>query len=97
MSTPEDDNGRSLQPAGSDAPLPIPKALYSCLECREEYSWPAEDLFWSAKCEAWICDNCWDHEGHGEPGIRLDREIKRQNTPGEQPARTAQTKGPQDE
>ena len=55
----------------SDESLPIPKALYSCVHCREDYSWPAEDLRWSTKTKAWVCDLCWDTEAHGKPGPRL--------------------------
>lgn len=50
---------------------PIPKALYPCALCLEDYSWPPEDLHWSEKVDAWICDNCWDEDEHGEPEMRL--------------------------
>jgi hypothetical protein len=60
------------------APLPIPEALYSCKHCREDYSWPAADLFWSDREKAWVCTECWDHEGHGQRGTTLQAEIMRQ-------------------
>jgi hypothetical protein len=58
--------------------LPIPRALYPCHHCYEEYSWHADDLHWSPLLKAWVCNECWNHDVHGEPGIRLDHEIKRQ-------------------
>jgi hypothetical protein len=57
----------------------IPRALYSCQHCAEDYSWPAEDLYWSDITNAWVCENCWEDDVHGQPAIRMDREIKRQN------------------
>lgn len=63
--------------------LPIPQALYACKYCYEDCSWPPDDLHWSAKVEWWLCSNCWDEEYHGEHGIRLDKEITRQNAIGE--------------
>lgn len=57
----------------------IPTALYPCKICRSEYSWPADDLFWSEKDQAWICRECWGEEEHGEHGISLEDEIKAQN------------------
>lgn len=59
-------------------PLPIPRALYPCHHCYEEYSWHADDLNWSPLLKAWVCRECWDDETHGEPGIRLDHEIEKQ-------------------
>lgn len=56
--------------------LPIPQALYSCYSCREDYSWPPQDLRWSAKVKDWVCDMCRD-EGHGEPGPRLSEVLRR--------------------
>lgn len=38
---------------------PIPKALYPCKYCAEDYSWPPEDLCWSEIDQAWVCDECW--------------------------------------
>ena len=66
--------------AATGSALPIPGALYPCEICREDYSWPADDLYWSARVKAWICGECWDDhdDAHGERGIRLDDEIKRQ-------------------
>ena len=61
---------------------PIPEALYPCHVCCEDYSWPAEDLWWSESQKAWECDNCWscrDGEDYDEPkGISLADEIKAQ-------------------
>lgn len=69
-----------LAPANGSAALPIPDALYPCLQCSEEFSWPAKDLFWSERCKAWVCDMCWDCDEHGgEQGTSLANEIKRQN------------------
>lgn len=48
----------------------IPQALYSCACCREDYSWPAQDIHLSHGKE-WICGMCWDHSAHGERGISL--------------------------
>ena len=45
----------------------IPDPLYPCKFCYEEYSWPAEDLFWSEKEQAWVCDYCRGDQVHGEP------------------------------
>jgi hypothetical protein len=59
--------------------LPIPKALYPCAHCRDEFSRYAEELYWWAECKCWVCDDCWESESHGEKGIRLDAEILRQN------------------
>lgn len=39
----------------------------------------AEDLYWSESCRCWVCSECWDDDAHGTQGIRLDREIERQN------------------
>jgi hypothetical protein len=58
--------------------LPIPRALYSCKECADEFSWPATDLHWCKRVKGWICINCWDHHEHGTIGIRLSDEIARQ-------------------
>lgn len=58
--------------------LPIPRALYPCKHCAEDYSWPAEDLYWSAITKAWVCESCWDDDVHGERVTRIGREIQRQ-------------------
>jgi len=60
--------------------LPIPKALYPCAHCRDEFSRYAEELYWFAECKCWVCEDCWEDESHGEKGIRLDVEMQRQNT-----------------
>jgi hypothetical protein len=59
--------------------LPIPEALYSCHDCREEYSWSAEDLFWCPKVKQWICINCHDDndDAHGKATICLKDELTR--------------------
>lgn len=68
-----------------ELPKPIPSPLYSCLHCREEYSWPAEDLFWSEIEQGWICHMCWDDrctwgddddDQHEQRGISLAKEMK---------------------
>jgi len=80
-------NNNQQPPAGEESAdaacsaLPLPKALYSCKYCADEYSWPPDDLRWFQKVEGWVCENCWDEGDHGEPGIRLDKEIARQNAP----------------
>lgn len=78
-STTTESEAVALHPACSA--LPIPTALYPCKICCDEYSCPADDLYWSSRAKAWICTNCWDddEEVHGDRGIRLDAEIKRQN------------------
>lgn len=50
----------------------MPKALYSCNTCREDYSWPPDYLFWSEKAKGWFCLECWDAEAHGEKGASLE-------------------------
>ena len=63
---------------------PLPEPLYSCAYCADEYSWPAEDLFWSEALNTWICDNCWlEVDKHWitdseqvEHGITLAEELK---------------------
>ena len=64
---------------------PIPEPLYSCCHCRDDYSWPAGDLFWSELDHDWVCDNCWserDNNWDGENyietelGVSLANEIK---------------------
>jgi hypothetical protein len=64
---------------------PLPEPLYGCYRCACEYSWPADDLFWSEKTDSWVCDNCWDEvDEHwssrdtvlAERGITLAAELK---------------------
>ena len=43
----------------TDSTRPIPQALYPCEYCADEYSWPADDLYWSEIDQAWVCDACW--------------------------------------
>jgi len=66
------------------AEKPIPQALYGCHFCGDEYSHPADELFWSEKYKAWVCDSCWDdRDGHRDHdnntyckyGISLEKEI----------------------
>lgn len=62
----------------------LPEALYSCLHCAEDRSWPAGDLNWSEKERGWVCGICWcdrwdenDEElGDEERGPSLKAEIK---------------------
>ena len=57
---------------------PIPKPVYPCKHCADEYSWPASDLFWSSEEDAWVCDDCWDcEELKEEKGVCLADEIKK--------------------
>lgn len=48
------------------------RALWSCAvqSCAEEVSWYADDLYWCAEHEAWICANCLEYLGL-EPGQTL--------------------------
>ena len=46
-----------------------PALLTSCKYCREDYSWPLDDVFWSEHNKDWVCRECWDHESGGEKGI----------------------------
>lgn len=66
----------------------IPKPLYPCMHCAEEYSWPAEDLSWSKREMGWVCDLCWDDRDVNwdgddcideDKGISLAEELNRQN------------------
>lgn len=68
---------------------PIPEALYPCVHCAEDYSWPATDLNWSELDKGWVCDMCWDDretnwDGEDyiekDKGISLAEEIKRQQS-----------------
>lgn len=62
------------------APSPgsvLPAPCYPCKYCGDEYSWPADDLYWSAAAKGWICTNCWEYEDHGDHGIRLDKEMQK--------------------
>lgn len=63
-------------PASAGSALPLPRALYSCKYCAEDYSWPADDLNWSSLVNGWVCNHCWEGDDHGDPGVRLDREIQ---------------------
>lgn len=64
---------------------PLPNPAYPCSVGYEEYSWPADELYWSDRLQNWYCDNCWDEMpehwiGDGEvvkPGISLADELKR--------------------
>lgn len=60
--------------------LPIPEALYSCHYCREERSWPSQDLHWYPEVKHWVCIECGDDVATGKAGISLKDEIARQNT-----------------
>jgi hypothetical protein len=64
---------------------PIPQALYGCHFCGDEYSHPADELFWSEIAQAWVCDSCWeDQQEHWETydgsfckyGISLEEVLK---------------------
>ena len=77
----------SRSPAGYVRP--IPEALYPCVHCSDDYSWPASDLNWSEFDKGWVCDNCWDDretnwDGEDyiekDKGISLAEEIKRQKS-----------------
>lgn len=54
--------------------LPTPSPVYPCKHCCSDYSWPADDLFWSASEKAWVCTNCWD-DGEEVKGISLADEL----------------------
>ncbi len=79
---------------------PIPEPLYSCgIEgCREERTWPAHSLHWSETVKAWICQECWDSEIHGDhhPAVSLESELKAErgdtvpNTSGDTPLTDAE-------
>jgi len=64
---------------------PVPHPLYPCHFCGEEYSHLADELFWSEKYKAWVCDSCWDdqdkhwdHDGSFcKHGISLEEELNR--------------------
>jgi hypothetical protein len=53
----------------------LPEALYPCVHCKDDYSWPAEDLCWSGKLQGWVCANRWDVDEHGDPGLTLSKAI----------------------
>jgi hypothetical protein len=38
----------------------IPKPLYPCKYCYEDYPWDAVELYWSDIEQDWLCDHCWD-------------------------------------
>lgn len=80
-------NREAVDPASAGSALPLPRALYSCKYCAEDYSWPADDLNWSSVVNGWVCNHCWETDDHGDPGIRLDREIERRLSNHEQLAR----------
>lgn len=71
----------------------IPKPLYPCCSCYEDYSWPAENLFWSEPLQNWCCDMCWDeYDEHWTPikrtiplGISLAEELRHRDAPIAQP------------
>ena len=63
----------------SDARKPIPKPLYPCHFCHDEYSWHAEWLFWSDEHSDWVCDNCFSEIDVDEKGICLDDYIRKKN------------------
>lgn len=62
----------------------IPQALFSCSQylCAEEFSYPAEDLYWFDKEKRWVCANCFysipepeDENGKPTRGITLAEHI----------------------
>ncbi len=56
------------------AERPIPRALYGCHFCGDEYSHPADELFWSESFQSWVCDSCWDdRDEHWEIGNGASR------------------------
>lgn len=57
--------------------LPIPEALYPCASCKEDYSYPATDLFWNDRMRDWVCSNCWDYDVNEKRGVSMEDEIKR--------------------
>ena len=59
--------------------LPVPEAVYPCYICREDFSWPPQDLRWSEKVKEWICEVCWEEESHGETGPALTEVLKAHN------------------
>lgn len=59
--------------------IPIPTALYLCAMCRDDYSWPAEDLVWVEKDQRWVCNECYD-SSMGPRGTTLAQEIDRRKT-----------------
>ena len=61
----------------------LPKPLYSCQECAEDYSWPAEDLAWYDLDDhpdyesGWYCPNCSDNlRPEDQPVIGLKSELE---------------------
>jgi hypothetical protein len=79
-------NDSSDSAASAGYVRPIPEALYPCVHCAEDYSWPASDLNWSDVDEGWVCDMCWDDRETNwdgddyiekDKGISLAEEIKR--------------------
>jgi len=62
----------------SDQPTFKPSPSYPCAHCSEDYSWSAEELYWSDRRDNWVCEMCWsqpyddgDHETEEEKGVRL--------------------------
>ena len=51
--------GTLAAPTGSA----IPRALFSCSNtyCAEEVSHHADDLYWYAAEQRWVCEQCWDN------------------------------------
>jgi len=58
-------------PEKIETPAKTPEPLYPCNCCREEYTWPADCLFWCANIGDWHCWENWDADEHGERGICL--------------------------
>jgi len=57
------------------AEKPIPKPLYGCHFCSEEYSHFADELFWSEAFKTWVCDSCWDeHDEHWTVDKNIENE-----------------------
>ena len=53
------------KPATSEPTTQRP--LYSCANCREEYSRPAEEIRWCPSQNEWICDDCADGSYYDQP------------------------------
>ncbi len=58
-----------------------PKLLSSCHCCADEYSWSLDELFWSATIGDYLCENCWDKQDHGEPGVSALEFLQRAPSP----------------
>ena len=62
----------------------IPACLYSCArdECREERSYPAEDLFWIPQYGGWYCYMCLDCTlDECEVGVSLAQWLREHDEP----------------